>query len=421
MNHVAFLPAVAILLFMICFWALMVRDLLLTWLKVPSLVPEDEAPLPKAVPLISVIVPAHNEEAFISECLESVLAQDYPRLELICVDDRSADRTATIVGELFRNRIGCKFVSVSGLPDGWTGKCHALSEGVRHARGDWLAFLDADSRLERSALRQCYGEAVRKQVGMVTLSPQFIVKTFWEKALLPAFASVSCMLFPLSEVNDPSSPVASANGMFYLISRKTYDGIGGHHDVKDLAVEDIGIGKRAKAAGFGLVFANGRKILQTRMYTNFRETFNGWSRIISASMNYRLTTVFKHFATHLLMSVPVLAAALCFYIPAAREIWPGAWFILPCLCAASMAVVPCFYYRQLGVPPKYSAFLGIGNLVLVAAFAVMIKQILCRDALQWRGTTYTTNRYEPRRLDPVPSSPTRVVRPSPSTVLEEVK
>jgi hypothetical protein len=262
---------------------------------------------------------------------------------------------------------------------------------------------------------------MRKNVGMVTLSPQFIVKTFWEKALLPAFASVSCMLFPLSEVNDPESPTASANGMFYLISRSTYDAIGGHQEVKDLAVEDIGIGKRVKAAGLGLIFANGRKLLQTRMYTNFRETFNGWSRIISASMNYRLATVLRHFATHLLMSLPVLIMALYYYVPSARELWPSAWVFIPAVCLGSMAVVPCFYYRQLGVPSKYSAFLGLGNLVLVVAFGVMIKKILCRDALQWRGTTYNSNRYEPTRLDPV-RSPECAVRPSPHpTVLEEVK
>lgn len=404
---------------MICFWAFMVRDLVLTWLKVPSLDPDNDPPLTASVPLISVIVPAHNEESCIRECLESVLSQDYPRFELICVDDRSTDATNAIVRELFRNRIGCRLVSITHLPDGWTGKCHALAEGVRRAKGQWLAFLDADSRLERSALRQCLNEAVSKNVSMVTLSPQFVVKTFWEKALLPAFASVSCMLFPLTEVNDPTSPTASANGMFYLISRRAYEAIGGHHDVKDLAVEDIGIGKRVKAAGLGLIFANGRKLLQTRMYSNFKETFDGWSRIISGSMNYRLATVFKHFATHLLMSVPVLLTALYFYIPPAREIWPNTWFLVPSACFVSMLVVPCFYYRQLGVPTKYSAFLGIGNVVLVAAFAVMMKKIVCKDALQWRGTTYTSNRHQPCRLDPVPSSACRV-RTSP-TILEEAK
>jgi cellulose synthase/poly-beta-1,6-N-acetylglucosamine synthase-like glycosyltransferase len=158
-----------------------------------------------------------------------------------------------------------RVISVNELPEGWTGKCRALDAGVKLASGEWLAFLDADSTLHRSALTHCYHTAVDRGVNMITLSPKFVLKTFWEKALQPTFAAMSCILFPLGKINDPSCDVASANGMFYIISRHAYEEIGGHHDVKDLAVEDIGIGKRVKASGLGLVFANGRGVLQTRM------------------------------------------------------------------------------------------------------------------------------------------------------------
>ena len=108
---------------------------------------------------------------------------------------------------------------------------------------------------------------MQHRVNMITLSPKFVLKSLWEKALQPTFISMSCILFPLPQINDPSSPVASANGMFFLISRYAYDKIGGHRDVKGLAVEDIGIGKRVKASGLGLLFAKGRHVMQTRMYT----------------------------------------------------------------------------------------------------------------------------------------------------------
>jgi len=189
------------------------------------------------------------------------LEQDYPSYELILVDDRSEDLTASIAAELAKDIANFKVITVQKLSEGWTGKCHALDAGVRHASGEWLAFLDSDSSLDKSALRQCYQAAVKHKVNMVTLSPKFILKTFWEKALQPAFVVASSVLFPLPKVNDPASPVASANGMFFLISRYAYDKIGGHHEVKGLAVEDIGIGKRVKAAGLGLLFANGRYLL----------------------------------------------------------------------------------------------------------------------------------------------------------------
>lgn len=416
MTYLALALATAVLLFEVYFWTTRLRDALKSLHWVPILDPKKNTPLLVDPPLISVIVPAHNEQSTIRQCLKSVLTQDYPRFELILVDDRSEDLTASIARSLPVGRENFRIISVGNLPEGWTGKCHALDVGVRYASGEWLAFLDADSRLHRSALSLCYHEAVRRYANMVTLSPRFIVKTFWEKALQPAFAAMSCILYPLGLVNDPASPVASANGMFYMINRSAYDKIGGHREVRDLAVEDIGIGKRIKAAGLGLLFANGRNVLRTRMYTGFRTTVRGWTRILSASMNYEMPTVLKYLWVHILMSFPVMAASLYVYISTARDVWPGAWFLLPSICAIEMCVVSSWFCAQMGIPKKCSALLILGNLMLIWVHLVIVKKILWKDALQWRGTTYHASRYEPTALDPGPSE---AFSASPGSVLGE--
>ncbi|MBM3300566.1 MAG: glycosyltransferase [Deltaproteobacteria bacterium] len=404
MKHLPLAVGGFVLLFVIRFWVVRAFHLIQGYRRVPRIVPETEIELPASVPLISVIVPGHNEQAVIAECLQSVLDQDYPRFELIFVDDRSQDRTASIARSLVEEHPNAKVISIEELPPGWTGKCYALDTGVAHASGEWLAFLDADSKLHGSALSQCYREAVRLNVNMITLSPRFVMNSFWEKALQPAFAAMSCMLFPLGQVNDPNSEVATANGMFYLISRFAYQQIGGHHDVKGLAVEDIGIGKRVKACGLGLVFANGREVLQTRMYTRFSDIINGWTRILSASMNYEISTVVKWLIIHILMSVPVFVAAMAMYVPGAMAIWPNGWYALPVVCGILMTLVPYFFFREMGVPSKYTILLCVGQLMQIWVFAVIVKRILCKDALQWRGTTYDTNRYQPTRLDPIESN-----------------
>jgi len=392
--------AVFVLLFAIVFWSIRLRDLIQGLRRVPDIDPERYVGLPEDAPLISVIVPAHNEEAFIKECLESVLAQDYPRFELICVDDRSQDRTAEIVGSVFQDSERCRLLSAGELPSGWTGKCHALNSAVAHARGDWLAFLDSDSTLEKSALRQCYHEATIHGVNLVSLTPRFLMRTFWEKVLQPTFGAMCCILFPLGKVNDPSSDVACANGMFYMISRRAYERIGGHGAVRNLAVEDVGIGKIVKALGLGILMANGRRILKTRMYTNFCDIVKGWTRILSASMNYELSTAVRYLLIHSVMSFPVLAAALYVYVPTAMELWPSTWFILPLVCAVQMVVVPSIFYSTWGLPRSCSICLILGNLVLIWVLAVIVKKILCKDCLQWRGTTYFSSLYEPRTIDP---------------------
>ncbi len=102
-------------------------------------------PPPAPVPLISVIVPARNEERNIQACLESLLAQNYPNLEVIAVDDRSSDRTPLLLAQLAEKDGRLRVVQGNTLPEEWAGKPHALWQGAQAARGDWLCFVDADT------------------------------------------------------------------------------------------------------------------------------------------------------------------------------------------------------------------------------------------------------------------------------------
>jgi chlorobactene glucosyltransferase len=393
--------ALFVLTFTVCFWTVRLRDIIEGLFRVPTLDPRSKVDLPTDPPLISVIVPAHNEQKVIRECINSVLRQDYPKFELILVDDRSSDGTLSVAKSLCEGKENCKIISVKKLPQGWTGKCHALDVAVRYASGAWLAFLDADSALEKSTLSICYSEAVKRSVNMLTLTPLIDMRTIWDKVLQPTFAAMICIILPLNKVNDPASPIASANGMFFMISKYAYRRIGGHRDVRDLAVEDIGIGKRVKALGLGLLFANGRKLLRTRMYNGFFETLKGWTRILSGSMNYEVRSILKYLATHIVISLPVFLAALYLYISPAMELWPESWYYLPILCGIEMSIVPAIFVYQMGLPPKYSILAIVGQFILIWVFAVILKKVLCKDALQWRGTTYAACRYEPRRLDPL--------------------
>ena len=400
MNYISLVMGTAILTFIMYFWSARMRDIVDNTRWVPVLTPDKLTAIPEIPPLISIIVPAHNEEIMIRSCLESVIAQDYANLEIICVNDRSTDRTAEIVAELFQGRSNCRLISINDRPSGWTGKCNALHEGVKYSSGDWLAFLDADSRLHSSALRQCLDEALKRKINLVTLSPKFELDTFWEKALVPTFAAMAAIIFPLAKVNNPKSSVATANGMFFIISRSAYEKIGGHCNVRDLAVEDIGIGKRIKASGMGLLFANGKNLLSTRMYSDFKQCMHGWTRILCAAMNYKITTVLRYLAMHVLVSLPSFILAAYLFSQPAMEFWPNFWFLLPLAVGVQMTLIPCLFADQLGAPRKYSVYIILGNLMLVWMFLVMLKKIGFRDALQWRGTTYCYTRYQPKRLDP---------------------
>lgn len=403
MDYVPVAIGASLLLFQVYFWGMRILDIFRMMIAVPEIDPEHAFPLPADAPHISVVVPANNEQDGIEECLESVLSQNYPHFEVILVDDRSEDLTASRARSRAKGRDNFTMVSVRELPAGWTGKCHACTAGVAHATGEWLAFLDADSRLHPNALRACYHAASVRGVQMVTLSPGLILKSFWEKALQPVFVGMASLLFPLSQVNDPDSDVAAANGMFYLISRRAYEDIGGHAAVRDLAVEDVGIGRRVKPQGLGLMFANGRKVLQTRMYECFSDIIQGWTRILAAVMNYEIRAVCRQLVIHAAASLPAFVLALGLFLPALPMVGPKVWLVPPALIAVEFAIFSLLYCPLLGVPRRYALLTPLGNLALVGVLALIVKKILLRERLQWRGTTYHTTRYQPVVLDPVAS------------------
>ena len=96
-------------------------------------------------PLVSAILPAKDEEAYLAECLQSVCRQTYPNLEILVVDDRSTDRTGEIAREIAASDPRVRVFTIDNLPPDWTGKTHALEHASQFASGQWLLFLDADT------------------------------------------------------------------------------------------------------------------------------------------------------------------------------------------------------------------------------------------------------------------------------------
>ncbi len=400
MKYLWLLLASGLLLFQIGFWLVRLRHLYLAQRNTPVLSPDADTLFVGEPPLVTVIVPAHDEEATIGECLKSVVAQDYPNLRILLVNDRSSDATARLAKEVARDDARFSLMEVETLRPGWTGKCNALDLGIRQTEGEWFVFLDADSVLHPAAVRQCLHRAISERLNLVTLSPLPRLESFWEKALQPMFMAMSCILFPLHKVNDRKHPMASACGMFMLMSRSAYDAIGGHAAVRGLAVEDIGLGKRIKAAGLGLLFANGKRLMTTRMYTNRADILKGWTRILSASMNYDLGVTLQYLFMNIIMSPLAMVAATLIFMGPGWEMFPNSWFILPAVAFVISGIVADKYCRTIGAPPMYAPLMAFGNSFLIWVYLVIPKKILRKEALEWRGTTYSENVYAPTALDP---------------------
>ena len=225
-------------------------------------------------PIVSVIVPARNEESCLAACLESLVAQTGITFEIIVVDDDSTDRTA----EIARSFPAVHLISAGPLPDNWTGKNNAMSAGAKAAKGTWLLFTDADTVHQPGSLARVVAEAEQHGAALLSYSPQQEVHGFWEKAVMPVIFAELATTYPPQAVNDPASPIAAANGQYLMISREAYDAVGGHAAVASDLLEDVAMARLVKRSGRKLFFRYGGNAVRTRMYRSFAQLREGWTK-----------------------------------------------------------------------------------------------------------------------------------------------
>ena len=355
---------------------------------------------PADAPLVSICVPARNEEKNIRACVEAILAQTYPNFELIVLDDRSVDSTSQIleslakVGNLRKARL--QIIHGSDLPSGWAGKPHALYQAAASAKGDWLCFVDADTFLSPDAISSCYLKAVETKADLFTIMTKQITGTFWEKVVMPLVLTALSVGFSPRKVNDPKTRDAIANGQFIMIRRNIYDAIGGHESVKDQIVEDKAISEKVKWSGYRLIVADGMQVASTRMYTSLPEMWEGWTKNIYLGLRDHpamlMLGAFGAFVS--------LVAAL--FLPA----WPLLglfWFLhggdglALWIIAEALILWGYLIYARANVASKmeisrwYALTTPLGAAVFAAMMFTSAWKVLSGQGVTWRGRRYNPN------------------------------
>jgi len=351
-------------------------------------------PPPTNAPLISVCVPARNEERNIRACVEAILTQDYPNFEVIVLEDRSTDMTGEILRSLAAQNDDLNVISGSDLPKGWAGKPHALFQVSAAARGDWLCFVDADTFLSPTTLSSCYAKAIETNADMFTILTFQIMGSFWEKAVLPIVMTALSVGFSPRKVNDPKSKDAIANGQFILIKRSVYEAIGGHESVKDQIVEDKAISEQVKWNGYRLIIANGYSVAKTRMYTSLPEMWEGWTKNIYLGLSDRPS----------LMLLGAFGALILLVAALILPLWPllGVfWYLLggegvaitvileSLILWAIIIVVRARVAIGMGIAPWYAFTFPLGAAVFAAMMFTSTWKVISGKGVTWKGRIYS--------------------------------
>lgn len=369
---------------------------IITWLHGQSrmdVIVRPAAPPEEPAPLVSLIVPARDEERNIRRCVECLLAQTYPHFELIVLDDRSTDATPAILAELAARDRRLRVLPGVDLPPGWAGKPHALTQAAARARGEWLCFVDADTFPAPEALASVYTAAQETGADLLTLMTEQEMGSFWERVILPLVFTALSVGFAPRRVNDPRRRDAIANGQFIFVRRSVYEAVGGHAAAKDSIVEDRDLAVRVKGAGYRLVVADGRPVVRTRMYTSLPEMWEGWTKNIflglKASLGLLLLGAFAAFLS--------LCAALALPLwLAAGLVWRGAdpgsggWAVA--LEAALVWGYLLFWrvrvLREMKVPAWYALTVPLGAGVFAAMMFASAWKVLSGRGVTWKGRRY---------------------------------
>ncbi|MCI0515112.1 glycosyltransferase [candidate division KSB1 bacterium] len=240
-------------------------------------------------PLVSVLIPARNEAANIGACLEGLVKQDYPVLEILVLDDQSTDATHAIVQPFTRQDSRIQLFQGENLPSGWTGKnwaCHQLS---RLAKGEILIFTDADTTHHPAIVTHTVGWMERHRLGLLSAFPQQITRTWAEKLVTPVIDLLVFCSLPLWLTYYSRFPsMAAAIGQWLALRRSAYLKIGGHAQLSHKIVEDVEISREAKRQGIKILTTVGTDMIFCRMYHSFREVWAGYSKNFFGIFGYHL-------------------------------------------------------------------------------------------------------------------------------------
>jgi len=246
----------------------------------------------KKNPLISVLIPARNEQDNIKRCINSLLKQDYSNLEILVMDDNSTDLTVAIVEKIAEKDNRVKLYHGKPLARGWLGKSYACQQLSEYANGDYLVFIDADTLHFPTSISSSVACLLEYRVDALSVFAKQIMVTIHERMMIP-FGNFMIMGFmPLALIRKTKSALFStAIGQFMLFKKDVYKAIGGHESVKGEILEDVIISKQVKRCGFKFMIFDGRSNVYCRMYHNFKEVVRGYSKVIFSAFDYNIPMI----------------------------------------------------------------------------------------------------------------------------------
>jgi dolichol-phosphate mannosyltransferase len=328
---------------------------------------------------VSVIVPTLNEARRLVPCLEGLLRQEAPLLEVIVVDSHSADDTAALVADAARRDPRVRLAHDPPLPAGWTGKAWALQHGLSLARGEWVLGLDADAEPNDGCVAGVVAAAGKHGFDLVSFAPCLAGQSAAERFLQPTL--LASLIYRTAAPGTVAPPERLlANGQCFLVRRSVFTEHGGYAPARDSFAEDVRLARHYARAGVRCGFLDGRLLFRVRSYRSAAEMWREWGRSIDLA---DATPWARQGADLVLLMLaqalplPMLICALAFALPVSVVALNGLLFSVRLVVLLAMAPS----YERTGFP-----FFASPLADPIAVLRVLLSTF--RRRVTWRGRSY---------------------------------
>jgi glycosyltransferase involved in cell wall biosynthesis len=329
-------------------------------------------------PKVSIIVSALNEADTIEPALQSLLALDYPNLDIIAINDRSTDATPAILDRIASHDARVQVLHIHELPPGWLGKNHALHRGAEIARGDYLLFTDADVVFDKSTIARAMAYCERHRVDHLTMMFRFIVNESLLGMLIISMLIGSMSLFKPWKVATSKKHFIGI-GAFNMVRADAYRAAGGHAAIPLEVIDDVMLGKLLKNSGCRQHFLLGTGSISLEWYRSAGDMIRGMEKNTFAGLDYSVGNLIAVTLAVLTLRIwPWLALLTA----AGATRWVNAMTILLGL------IVYVYMIRRHGLRYRvllYAPFIAFVELWMWwRAYVLIIR----RGGIVWRGTHY---------------------------------
>jgi hopene-associated glycosyltransferase HpnB len=289
-----------------------------------------ESPAPKltgSAKSVAVVIPARNEESVVGHAIGSLLQQDYPgSLQVFLVDDHSTDRTIAAAGTHERLTI----IKARPLPDGWTGKLWAISEGLEQAastQSDYILLTDADIVHSPGNVAGLVARAEAGNLDLVSYMVKLHCRTLAERALIPAFVFFFFKLYPPAWIARRDRDIAGAAGGCILLRASALERIGGVATIGGELIDDCALARAVKRTGGAIWLGLTRETRSIRDYETFGEIRNMIARTAFTQLRYSAPLLI---GTIIAMTIIYLAPPLLLLTadPIAAACGASAWLLM---------------------------------------------------------------------------------------------